>query len=124
MNIFIWNLLYLGWLAIIIWVSLDPSPPAIDLGPLSWDKLQHAGAYFLLTLLGGLSLCQWFRSPGRCWLASAGIAMVIGILVEIAQGLMRAGRFAEWQDAVANALGAVFALALVAAVRSIRSRAS
>jgi VanZ family protein len=124
MNIPVWTLLYLCWLAIILWFSLDPSPPAVDLGPLSWDKLQHAGAYFLLTLLGGLSLCQWFRSPDRCWLASAGIAIAVGILVEIAQGLMRAGRFAEWQDAVANGLGAVAALVLVAAVRFFRARIS
>jgi VanZ family protein len=120
----IWTVLYGGWLALVLWLSLDPSPPEIESELLGWDKFQHAGAYAVMTILGGLNLGQWVRKAFRCWVASGAIAVFIGILLEVAQGLMRAGRFADWQDAAANTLGAVSILLLVAVLgfyRSLRS---
>jgi VanZ family protein len=119
----LWTILYAGWLAAVLWLSLDPSPPGIDIGPLGWDKFQHAAGYGVMTILGGLGLRQWIQPAFRRWPASAAIAVFIGILVEVAQGLMKAGRFPEWQDAAANALGAMAALLLVALVCLVRRRA-
>jgi VanZ family protein len=118
----LWTILYLGWLSAILWLSLDSSPPELEGGLLGWDKFQHAAAYAVLTILGGLSLCRFLRSKRACFPVSAAVAVTIGFLVEIAQGLMRAGRFAEWQDALANLLGAIFAVILAACFRSLRSR--
>jgi VanZ family protein len=118
----VWTAFYIFWLAAILWVSLDPSPPQIaETGLLAWDKFQHAAAYAVMTILGGLGLCRWIRSPRRCWLVSGGIAVVIGVGVEIAQGMMSIGRFADWQDALANTVGVASALLLVVLVRSFRS---
>ncbi len=117
----IWTFLYVLWLATILWLSLDPTPPQItDSGLLAWDKFQHAAAYAVMTLLGGLGLRPWVLSARTRWLVSGGIAVVVGIGVEIGQGMMRLGRFADWQDAVANTVGVLGALALVALVRTLR----
>jgi VanZ family protein len=119
----LWTILYAGWLAAVIVLSLVPSPPEISIGLLSWDKIQHAGAYGLMTILGGLGLCHFIRS-GRCWPASAAIALLVGILLEGAQGLMNIGRSADLQDWAADAVGAASALFLVVFVRFYRSRSS
>lgn len=113
----IWIILYAIWIAAVVLLSLDPSPPEIEIELLSWDKLQHAGAYGLMTVLGGLCWCRLIRLPSRCWLVSAGIAVSLGILLEAAQCLMQAGRFADWRDAAANTAGAVGALLLVVIAR-------
>ncbi len=116
-NIF-WITLYFLWMSAILWLSLDPTPPQIaETGLLAWDKFHHAAAYAMMTILGGLGLRIWIHPPRRCWLVSGAIAVAIGIGVEIAQGMMRLGRFADWQDVVANTVGVVSALLLVALVR-------
>ncbi len=121
----IWTILYILWFIAILWFSLDPSPPQIsDMGLLAWDKFQHATAYAMMTILGGLGLCRWIRPPRRCWLVSGGIALFIGVGVEIAQGLMRLGRFADWRDIVANSVGVVIAFLIVTLVRIFSSSQS
>jgi len=57
-------LLFVGWAILVLWASLDVKPfrPLVRL--LAWDKLQHAGAYALLTLFGGFALRTLFsRRP-------------------------------------------------------------
>ena len=95
------------WALIILWLSLTSSPPQLP-GVLGWDKLLHAGAYGLLSiLLGQAFLCPPFSMNKPWW--SAGIAAVVyGALLEILQLLSQTGRTAEWLDLFADAIGACF----------------
>lgn len=98
------------WAAAILWLSLmsaPPSPPTL----LSWDKLQHAGAYALLTLLAGQAIVPVVRSPRSGWSCAALVAFLYGGLVELAQGLCTASRTAEVGDLLANGAGALAVLA-------------
>ena len=93
------------WALIILWLSLTSSPPQLP-GVLGWDKLLHAGAYGLLSiLLAQAFLCPPFSMNKPWW--SAGIAAVVyGALLEILQLLSQTGRTAEWLDLFADAIGA------------------
>jgi VanZ family protein len=91
-----------------LWLSLTPQPPQIHHGLFGWDKLQHATAYGLLTLLAGRA----FRfAPGQIlrrqpWNCAFLVAICFGALLEILQGLMGLGRTAEFGDFLANSCGA------------------
>ena len=94
-----------GWVLVagVVWLSLTPAPPQVDL-PAS-DKLGHAGMYLLLTLW----FAQLYRRPshGRWALGFA----ALGAALELAQGLTGA-RSPEVLDAAANAMGAALGWAL------------
>ena len=95
------------WALIIFWLSLTSSPPQLP-GVLGWDKLLHAGAYGLLSvLLAQAFFCPPFSAKKPWWLAGT-IAVVYGALLEILQLLSQSGRTAEWLDLLADAVGACF----------------
>lgn len=85
-----------AWVALIIWGSLTPSPPDIEPSIFGFDKVEHFGAYLLIT--------AWFAAayPRRMrWFALA--FAVLGGLIEILQGYT--GRDAEWLDWAADCAG-------------------
>lgn len=93
------------WALIILWFSLTSSPPQLP-GVLGWDKLLHAGAYGLLSiLLAQAFLCPPFSMNKPWWLAGV-TAVIYGALLEILQLLSQTGRTAEWLDLFADAVGA------------------
>jgi VanZ family protein len=95
------------WALIILWLSLTSSPPQLP-GVLGWDKLLHAGAYGLLSLLLAQAfLCPPFTMNKPWWLAGT-TAIAYGALLEILQLLSQNGRTAEWPDLFADAMGAFF----------------
>ena len=95
------------WALIILWLSLTSSPPQLP-GVLGWDKLLHAGAYGLLSiLLAQAFLCPPFSMNKPWWLAGI-TAVIYGALLEILQLLSQTGRTAEWLDLFADAIGAFF----------------
>jgi VanZ family protein len=93
------------WAGCILWLSLTPSPPSPSTVLLSWDKLQHAGAYALLTLLAGRFISQWRPVIRHPWLCALLVAVVFGGMIEILQGTLTEVRRAEWGDLVADAAG-------------------
>lgn len=101
-----WMALYGGWLIVIAVLSLDSNPPQIDLGVLSWDKFQHAGAYALLTFLGVMAFRAVGRSPFFTALILFGVSVLFGAVMEIGQGALTPTRFADYRDLLANTLGA------------------
>jgi VanZ family protein len=103
------------WVGCLLWLSLTPNPPSLPSALLSWDKLQHAGAYALLTLLGGRFFSQWRPLSRHPWRAAWMVAVLFGGLIEILQGTLSAVRQAEWGDLAANAIGATLVAALAAA---------
>lgn len=98
------TLLSMAWAAIILWLSLTPSPPDIP-GVLGWDKLLHAGAYGLLALLVALLFSSCCRNSWRTYFLTGFICLLYGGLVEILQMHANTGRTAEWWDLFADAIG-------------------
>ncbi|HTG76998.1 MAG TPA: hypothetical protein VL546_07490 [Steroidobacteraceae bacterium] len=65
----------------------------------SHDKLSHAGAYLVLMV--------WFAGlqPRRTWRWVALALLGMGLVLEIAQGMMHMDRMADPGDVIANAAG-------------------
>lgn len=99
------NLLRLAWvgaLAVVAWLSLQPQAEfPVDF----WnaDKLYHAGAYFVLGMLGMLG----FPSQ-RGKVCAAVLTVTLGIGIELLQGSVP-GRMPSVADGVANTVGVVMA---------------
>jgi len=110
-----------AWVMTIIWLSLDPAPPAPDVPLFGYDKLFHAAAYASLTLLAGWAFSGITSLTGRFWLLIASSAVVIGGLLEIAQALFTVTREAEAADFIANCFGAGIAL-LAARIANIQRK--
>ncbi len=101
-------LLLVLWAAGILTLSLMPNPPQLP-GIFGWDKLLHACAYALLTLLVALVLLRWPARIKRPWLTAWILTVAYGALLEVLQVSLQTGRFAEWGDLFADALGALIA---------------
>ena len=71
------------------------------------DKLIHATGY---AILASLAVCL-FEKPGPRWRALLWV-ILLGGLIEIAQGLLPTGRMMEAADFAANTVGAAIGAAL------------
>lgn len=101
----LWANLYLGWIVILVWLSLTSGPSPWNLGFALEDKLNHAAAYAVLAFLGERVWSQvpWVR---RAWATSLAVALLMGALMELAQAAFTHVRVAEWGDWIADGLGA------------------
>ena len=87
----------------ILFLSLSPAPPSDGLG---WDKANHAAAMAVVTTLAYITL-----RPARSAAIFAGAyALLLGILIELLQGLCTINRTAEWVDLAADAVGIALVL--------------
>ena len=93
------------WAGCLLWLSLTPQPPRPASLLLSWDKLQHAGAFALLTLLAGRFFSQWRPLSRTPWLFALLLAVLFGGLIEILQGTLTEIRSPEWGDLAADVAG-------------------
>jgi len=93
------------WAGIICWLSLTSSPLKIP-GLLGWDKLLHAAAYALLTILAAQYLHIFADSWKTAFYAGC-TAILYGGLMEVLQLLLQRGRTAEWPDLVADIVGSI-----------------
>lgn len=101
----------LAWVSYVLAMIVSSLIPVdFSQAPEYSDKIMHAAAYCLLVL---------FWPPSR--LRSAGVmlgfAAGLGLVLEIAQGILPTGRFMDPWDALANALGACLGLGLMLAAR-------
>jgi VanZ family protein len=108
----IW-LLFIVWGALIGWLSLIPAPPVVNSPFLGWDKLQHAAAYALLTMLGFLAMAGPMPDLRRRAGAVTFLAILLGALMEAAQWLFTTTRKAEAGDLLADAVGALLVYGVV-----------
>ena len=101
-----WRALWIFGMLLGCYLSLrrggDELPPIPHL-----DKLIHATGY---AVLAALAVCL-YEKPGPRWLALLWV-IVLGGLIEIAQGLLPTGRMMEAADFAANAIGAGIGAAL------------
>jgi len=92
-----WLATGIALLALIIWGSLTPTPPHIELPVPQFDKIEHLGAYLLIT--------AWFVAAyPKHWLWVALGAVLLGGAIEIAQSYT--GRDPDWFDWLADCFGA------------------
>ena len=100
-----------GW-ALILFVIVScllPGPAIAPVARLLPDKVEHAFAYFVLTL--------WFCGlyPRSFWWKLAASLCLLGILIEIAQGAFTTTRAMELNDALADTVGILLGLAVARA---------
>lgn len=91
-----WLAVGITLVAFIVWGSLTPHPPDVDITIPDFDKIEHFGAYLMLT--------AWFSAAlPRHWRWVALTFAVLGGLIEILQGYT--GRDPEWSDWLADCIG-------------------
>lgn len=111
------------WIVAILWLSLTPRPPHFGFSNLfSWDKLQHAGGFALLTLLAGRFYTQWRPMSRYPWHYALIFAVLFGGLIEILQGMLTDVRRAQWGDLAADALGGVLVFAVACVRQKLHGR--
>ena len=108
----------------VVWViviGLLTLTPGNDLPRWPWaaaihlDKIVHFVLFGVLAwLLAGVFIFRNGMDRKRAVVLSVLAAVVYGGLIELLQGWMEMGRSAEWADLLADALGAVVAVGLVA----------
>lgn len=108
------QLTFWAYTLFIVYISLLPavSVPNVNL----WDKLQHAGAYFVMATLA-FKICSHRK---QVYVATA-LVILLGGLLEVLQGFSP-GRFGSWLDALANGIGAILALCLFLAITNKKAR--
>lgn len=103
-----WRGLWIGaWIAMILGVialSLMPSPPIP--GPLLIDKLDHGIAYFCLA-----AMAVQLLHTRAAWIVAAVWFVILGVAMELAQGLLTSYRGMSGYDAMIDAVGALLGLA-------------
>lgn len=114
---------FVFWITAILWLSLTPRPPHFGLPEFfSWDKLQHAGGYALLTILAGRFFGQWWPGSRFPWLFALIFTIFYGGLIEVLQGTLTDVRRAQWMDLVADAIGGGVVVVSALAIEKLRRR--
>ena len=108
---------FAAYVIFVSWLSLTPAPPQIESDFFGWDKVQHAGAYGVFTLLAGWAFGVCSLDLKRRWRLAVVAAVTFGGAMEIVQGLFTRTRTAEWGDLLADLIGAVCAYGLVRVLR-------
>ncbi|MCH8495591.1 MAG: VanZ family protein [Balneolales bacterium] len=97
------------WTLIIIYLTTFPSDKIANVKLFQYDKLGHflifGGWTFLLGLIQLVYRHQIYRSLYPIPIAG----VLFGGLIEIAQYILPYGRYASWDDVIANTLGCILA---------------
>lgn len=82
------------------------------------DKIFHFVVYSGLTIIWYVALTYKYKFPFVKALMNAFIfAISFGMIIEVLQGTLATGRSLDFYDALANSLGALFALILIIVLR-------
>jgi VanZ family protein len=111
-------LIILGFLSLNPWVLPDPEPA---IGFISWDLLDHAAAYGLLSVLMMIALRRQYR-PLIVTSIVISVSSMIGVLFEYGQYWLTSTRHFSVYDAAANIFGAVLGVTLLWSVWIYRKR--
>ncbi|WP_166212696.1 VanZ family protein [Cognatiluteimonas telluris] len=103
--------LWLGlWIAALVATVVASLLPVflLPVVPPGGDKVEHLGGYALLAA----AAVQLFAGRRALWRAALGL-VVLGVALEVAQGLFTATRQMDAADALANSLGVAIGMATV-----------
>lgn len=100
-----WVAACLVWSVLVVWLSLMDHPPRLGGRFLGWDKLHHAVAYALLTVLAGNSWRYLGGGWWSGWMGSSVFALGFGIVMELLQYAKGSVRLADPLDVLANGVG-------------------
>ena len=114
---FLITILYSLALATVSLIQLKRVP---DVGVEFGDKIFHFLAYSVLTFLWFNALFFYFKaSITKAIIYSALFAIIFGIIIEALQGSATTYRSSDVYDAIANTLGALFAMLILLASKRI-----
>jgi VanZ family protein len=106
--------LSLAWAIIIFILCATPGrfiPSANWLELLSFDKWVHAGVFFILVSLLGISV-QVHDQSRKVFLICFLLSLLYGGALEIMQAKVFSERSADWYDMIANSFGCLMGLVL------------
>lgn len=112
---FFFRLAFFSGVVLVIFLSLLPAE-FVSVELLPWDKMNHAAAYAVLALVGGLSM-----RGGRPLLLVAVALLILGGGLEVAQAAVP-NRTPSPYDALANAVGIAFGISFAIGVCAMRGR--
>ena len=101
-------LITLAFLSLNPWLHPDSS---LAIGNIAWDKIDHATAYCVLSLL----LMTVYRSHKPLWVVSFVVLLtspLVGVLFEYCQLWFTSTREFSYYDVIANVFGAVLGVTL------------
>lgn len=110
--------LAIGWAIIIFGLCSMPGRliPSVNwLELLSFDKWVHAGVFFILVSLLGISVTAHQQNKNIFYLFFL-LSVLYGGALEIMQAKCFSERSADWQDVIANTFGCLMALLLNAKI--------
>ena len=116
-NRFVINLLLILTTAAILFFTMLPSESLGSSSLYQYDKVGHFMMFFTWTFLFGLYLIS-VRKYNVSLLAIFIAGTLFGILIEVAQELLPYGRNGNMYDALADALGSLTAVILLAIFRA------
>lgn len=109
----LWRTLLLLTIVAVCALAFDPHPPpAIDTG---WDKRNHLLAFATLALLAELAFWPWRWRRARNLLG----LLAFGAFIELVQTQIP-GRSGEWLDLLADGLGIVVGMLLLALALALK----
>jgi VanZ family protein len=102
------------YFVILAFLSLNPwllPDSSLAIGNITWDKIDHAAAYGLLSLL----LMSAYNCQKQHWVVSFMVLLIcplLGVFIEYCQLWFTSTREFSYYDAAANVFGAVSGVAL------------
>lgn len=93
------------WAAFIFIVSFIPTDKLPEINVVNFDKVVHAGVYFMLIFLLWLYVPKIQQLSPIRFLFLCAICILFGFTVELLQGTFTETRQFDWYDIVANSLG-------------------
>lgn len=104
----------IAWAIIILILTLTPGKSVPDISLFDYDKIGHAGIFFIFSFLLITGLYKMDQRPQRvAKVVVIGLvsSVVYGFAIEFIQDLIP-DRGMEWYDAVANILGSILGVCL------------
>ena len=108
--------LVIVYTGLISWLSLAKIIIPAEVNVEGSDKIGHLLAYFVFTIVWFLFFFyskKQFRKFSQSWIWASLIGFLFGLLMEFLQSSMTNYRSSDWQDAIANTTGIVFAVLLL-----------
>jgi VanZ family protein len=118
-----WFLLACAYTFFVFAISLIKINPSIDVDISNFDKLVHAGIYFIFTIVWFVFFVKKDHKHVfyAALLKASALALVVGIVIEYLQYLNPNARSGDVKDVIANAAGIVIAMLCIVQIKKYRA---